>query len=117
VARLRALLLADRIEVKRQDSVLKYASKPEGATVFVEIARRSDGSPSGVMTSEAETTAWHIGAHDMPDGSVEGGVVVLVRTDRLREYCVAQVDSHSPNVRTFPQVGVLVPWVDILKLC
>lgn len=111
VKAMRQLLLQGALEVKRDDACLKYP----GHNLFVEVARR-DGRPSGIMTSTSDTYAFHVGAHDTDDGEVTGGVVVLVQTDRLRDYCVDAVVSHSPNVRSFPNIGVLLPWSDLLKL-
>lgn len=55
--------------------------------------------------------------HMADDGDVTGGVVVLVQTSKLRDYCVDAVVSHSPLVRTSPNIGVLLQWADLLKLC
>jgi hypothetical protein len=108
---MRQLLLADRIEVKESFATSRTSN------LFVEVASGKTGRASGVMSSTAQSWAFVIGSHHASDGEVEDGIIIMVPTDRLRAYCVEAIESHSPMVRTWPNVGVLLPLSDLLKLC
>jgi hypothetical protein len=110
VESMRQLLLADRIEVKESFATARTSN------LFVEVASGKTGRASGVMASTASSWAFVIGSHQLDNGEVDG-IVIMVPTDRLRAYCVEAIESHSPMVRTWPNVGVLLPLSDLLKLC